>query len=59
MSRFDLFKAVANLAKNVSKWNANCDKIAQIGLLCEIVVGLTPKRPHRIFLGQIGPISLQ
>ena len=26
MARFDLLKAVANLAKNVTKWNANCDK---------------------------------
>ena len=25
-ARFDLLKAVANLAKNVTKWNANCDK---------------------------------
>ena len=27
MARFDLLNAVANLAKNVTKWNANCDKI--------------------------------
>ena len=26
MARFDLLKAVANLAKDVTKWNANCDK---------------------------------
>ena len=26
MARFDLLKAAANLAKNVAKWNANCDK---------------------------------
>ena len=26
MARFDLLKAVANLAKNVTKWNANCGK---------------------------------
>ena len=26
MARFDLLKAVANLAKNVTSWNANCDK---------------------------------
>ena len=26
MARFDLLKAVANLAKNITKWNANCDK---------------------------------
>ena len=26
MARFDLLKAVANLANNVTKWNANCDK---------------------------------
>ena len=26
MARLDLLKAVANLAKNVTKWNANCDK---------------------------------
>ena len=26
MARFGLLKAVANLAKNVTKWNANCDK---------------------------------
>ena len=25
MARFGLLKAVANLAKNVPKWNANCD----------------------------------
>ena len=34
MAIFGLLKAVANLAKNVTTWNANCDKIAQIGLLC-------------------------
>ena len=26
MARFDLLKAVANLAKGFAKWNANCDK---------------------------------
>ena len=26
MARFDLLKAVTNLAKNVTKWNENCDK---------------------------------
>ena len=26
MARFDLLKAVANLAKKFTKWNANCDK---------------------------------
>ena len=34
MARFDLLKAVANLAKNVTKWSANCDKITPIDLLC-------------------------
>ena len=33
MARFDLLKAVANLAKNVTKWNANCDKRLHI-LIC-------------------------
>ena len=26
MARFDLLKAVSNLAKKVTKWNTNCDK---------------------------------
>ena len=26
MARFDLLKAVANLAKKVTRWNTNCDK---------------------------------
>ena len=33
MARFGLLKAVANLAKQVTKWNANCDKRLQLGLL--------------------------
>ena len=27
MARFDLLKAVANLAKKVTKWNVNCDRL--------------------------------
>ena len=50
MARFDLLKAVANLAKNVTKWNANCDKTAQIDLLCKFLFEFTPERAHRRFL---------
>ena len=35
MARFDLLKAVANLAKKVTKWNAICDKRLHI-LICYI-----------------------
>ena len=35
MARFDLLKAVTNLAKKVTKWNANCDKRLHI-LICYV-----------------------
>ena len=35
MARFDLLKAIANLAKNVTQWSANCDKVLYI-LICYI-----------------------
>ena len=35
MARFDLLKAVANLAKKITKWNANCDKRLHI-LICDV-----------------------
>ena len=35
VARFDLLKAVANLAKNVTTWNANCDKRLH-RLICDV-----------------------
>ena len=47
MARLDLLKAVANLANNVTKWNANCDKILH-RLICYVNSSLDLRLKGRI-----------
>ena len=59
MAIFGLLKAVANLAKNVTTWNASCDKILHIDLLRKFFIRFASEGAHGRLLRQIGFISLQ